>query len=92
MYNFENKYVDAGVLSVNYSRIIASWVNASLKHELFDDDFKDWLRSLPYNFTEEDVHDIYLMATNGKMELEGHAKRYMALNGMGKFVYQLNQE
>ena len=62
MYNFENKRCDNGE-GIHYSRIIASWVVAN------------GLRSL--ELPEEEVLDIYEMATNGRMECEGHAERYI---------------
>ena len=75
MYNFENKRCNNGE-GIHYSRIIASWVVANgLRGKLFNDEFKDWLRSL--ELSEDEVSDIYEMATNGRMECEGHAERYI---------------
>lgn len=75
MYNFENKRCNNGE-GIHYSRIIASWVVASgLRGTLFNDTFKDWLRSL--ELPEEEVQEIYEMATNGRMECEGHATKYI---------------
>lgn len=78
MYNFENKRCDNGN-GIHYSRIIASWVVANgMREMLFDDRFKDWLRSL--ELPEDEILDIYEMATNGRMECQNHAKRFIAEN------------
>lgn len=42
---------------------------------MFGPDFKNWLRSL--GLTDDEVHDIYEMATCGKMELESSAKEFI---------------
>ena len=42
---------------------------------MFGPEFKEWLRSL--GLSEDEVHDIYEMATNGKMELEASADRFI---------------
>ena len=44
-------------------------------HGIFGSEFKDWLRSL--DLTEDEIDDIYLIATNGKMELEASALMYI---------------
>ena len=76
MYNFENKKCNNGE-GIHYSRIIASWVVAhGLRGKLFNDEFKDWLRSL--ELSEEQVQDIYEMATNGRLECENHARKYLS--------------
>lgn len=78
MYNFENKRCDNGN-GIHYSRIIASWVVANnLRGTLFNDNFKDWLRSL--ELSDDEVQDIYEMATNGRMECENHARKFIASN------------
>lgn len=77
MYNFENKRCNNGE-GIHYSRIIASWVVANEQRGfLFEGDyFKDWLRSL--ELPEEEVSDIYEMATNGRLECENHARKYLS--------------
>lgn len=77
---YENKYVDAGVLSVHYSRIIASWVNEYVPYVVFDNKFKEWLRSLPFKFTDNDIADIVNLARDGKFELEYNARHFIAEN------------
>lgn len=70
---FENKVVNG----IYYSRIIASYLNAggtlNGKNRW---KFKEWLHSL---FLDQEVEDeIYLLATNGKLELEEHAKKWLS--------------
>ena len=60
---------------VHYSRVIASWMHEYPGHVYFGKTFKDWLRNL--GATEEQVADIYEMATCGRLELECDAKRFI---------------
>ena len=73
---------------IYYSRFIASWVNVggSLK---FRDAYllKEWLRTLTINgkkIPEEVIREIYNLATNGKLELETSAKRYLEVGDFSK--------
>ena len=75
MWNWQNNRVCEGK-GEPYSRFIASWVVANDKRWIFGDTFKDWLRSL--DLTEDEIHDIYEMATCGKMEMEGNAKNFIS--------------
>ena len=77
MWNWRNNVDDEH--KIYYSRYIASWLNAggSLKTLVGRDLFKDWLKRIGVN--ENDIHDIYEMATNGKLELETNAKLYLEL-------------
>lgn len=72
---WENVYLKD--YNIHYSRIIASWLNAGGK--TFDEYFKNWLRSTGA-LTEDQIIDIYNLATNGKMEWEGDARRFLAEN------------
>ena len=67
---------------VHYSRIIASWTSEAcsfgMKRFIYDDQFRRWLKTL--GLTEEEQHDIYYLATNGKMELESNARRFLREN------------
>lgn len=72
--NFENKSYNG----IYYSRIIASWVNVGGNPRKNPDGFKKWLRSL--KVPEDVATDIYTLATNGKMELEISARRFMTGN------------
>lgn len=68
---FENKRLG----DIHYSRVIASWVKAYPGHAYFGGSFKAWLRDL--GATEEQIHEIYEMATCGRLELELDAKRFI---------------
>jgi len=76
--DFKNKLTHNGI---HYSRYIASWTNEvywrnySPRLLSFGNTFKKWLRS--EGLTDKEVNDIVLMATNGKLELEESAKRFM---------------
>ena len=73
MNNFINKLSSKGI---HYSRYIASWANEGgtfYRSGLWD--FKDWLRSM--NLNEEEIEDISFIATNGKMELEDSAAKFI---------------
>ena len=76
---FENKKASNGV---HYSRIIASWHKEASKYGMrrfiYEDEFRKWLSTL--NLTEEEQQDIYHLATNGKMELEDDACRFLKEN------------
>lgn len=67
---FENKLTHNGI---HYSRYIASWQKSGTGY--YSDLFKDWLYS--EGLTDDEVHDIYEMATNGKMELEMSVSRFL---------------
>jgi len=71
-----------GVASDNYtyySRFIASWINAG-GYELGGAKgrvhFRKWLESLGW-LSELDIIRIAFLASNGKLELEDDAKRYI---------------
>ena len=74
---FENKFVES--CYAHYSRIIASWVNAggTFTHPWVHSKFAEWLRGLPVDITEEQIHEMHEMATNGKLEFESLARRYL---------------
>lgn len=61
---FENAKTE--VQEVRYSRYIASWLICG--GDYFGEQFKNWLRA--NRCTEEEVYNIYEMATCGKMELQ----------------------
>lgn len=58
---------------IHYSRYIASWRNIGGTH--FDHQFKAWLKS--EGCDENEVNDIYQLATNGKLELESSAFKFI---------------
>ena len=72
-FDFENGLTKQGI---HYSRYIASWLNAmGYTHDIHKEMFKDWLKTL--SLTDDEVKDITDMLTNGKLELECHAKKFV---------------
>lgn len=75
---FENKIIR----NIHCSRYVASYVKAggSLRsREAWR--FKGWLKSLVIDdekLSDDEVLYIYNYGTNGKLELEEHAKRFLA--------------
>lgn len=73
MNEFENKNYEG----IYYSRFIASWFEAGGKA---NSKMKLWLKTLTINekpIPDEVIKEIYNLATNGKLELESSAKRYL---------------
>lgn len=60
---------------IHYSRVIASWTKEYPGHVYFGSQFKDWLKDL--GATEDQVSEIYEMATCGRLELEMSANKWM---------------
>jgi len=62
---------------VHYSRYIMSWVRVggTINKTGGNSDFNNWLESL--ELTTEDIDNIMRLATNGKMELETSARRWI---------------
>lgn len=78
---FENRRIKVGRLGgeeIYMSRIIASWLN---KGGIIDDrrwgttKFAKWCRAL--EISEEDIHDMVMLVTNGKLELEIMARAFL---------------
>ena len=77
IFMFENKKING----IHASRFIMSWVREGgrLGHHGEDhDEFKKWLRSLGLN--EDEINDIWILASNGKMELEASARKFINNN------------
>ena len=74
---FENKAINGYVYA---TRFIASWikVGGQLRTGKDIEDFKDWLKSIG-EVSEDDIDRIVYLATNGRLELEDHAKRFLAI-------------
>lgn len=74
---FENKIYEG----IHYSRFVASWVLAGgelRRRNAYI--LKDWLRTLKINdkpIPEDIIMEIYLYATNGKLELQTSAKNFL---------------
>ena len=79
MERFINKIASNGV---HYSRIIASWMKEAsefgMKRFIYEDQFQRWLETL--GLTKEERYEIYYLATNGKMELESNAYKFLQEN------------
>ena len=73
---FKNKLIN----DIHTTRYIVSWLKAggSLHYGEDIDNFRDWLLSM--NITEDEVQDIVFLATNGKLELESSAKKFINKN------------
>ena len=71
---FTNKLIG----DIYATRFIMSWVRMGGKLGKQGDgvgDFRKWLTSLDLN--EEDIEHIIFIATNGKLELEVSARKYL---------------
>ena len=72
---FENKIFEG----IYYSRFIASYNNVG--GNVCDRvKFTQWLTSLSINgkhMTEEQAYEIYYLASNGKLELESNARKFL---------------
>lgn len=72
---FENRIINGHEYA---SRYIMSWVRVGgklgFRGEGYDD-FRKWLKSL--GLESEDIESIIFLASNGKLELEMSAKKFM---------------
>ena len=76
---FENKIIEG----IHISRFIASWEDAGGNCRKDRNLFREWLETLVINgrhLTDEEIHDIYFIAGNGKLELEMSAKAFIKKN------------
>lgn len=78
MNEFENSLVNG----IHASRYIVSWVKSggSLIGSRRNSKFVEWLKSLTINgrsLTEEEIDRIYHLSSNGKMELECLAEKFL---------------
>lgn len=73
---FENKAINGYTYA---TRFIASWnrVGGKLRTGADIDNFRAWLKSIG-EVSDEDIESIIFLATNGKLELETHAKMFIA--------------
>ena len=72
MERFEN----AIIKGVHASRYIMSYLREGGEAN-YRDKFREWLKSLPMELTEEEIDYIVGIYDNGKMELEMDAKRFL---------------
>ena len=75
--NFVNKLTHNGI---HYSRYIASWTKVladmGLKPGFYGEAFEKWLRE-EQGLTAEEISDIQILASNGKLELEESIRTFM---------------
>ena len=80
MNEFENKTYER----IHYSRFIASWINQGGKFDRKGQiQFGDWLDTLTINgkaIPEEVIDDIIDFGSNGKLELQISALKFLAEN------------
>ena len=71
---FENRQINGYIYE---TRFIASWVRmgGQLQYGEDIDNFYDWLLSL--GLTKEEADHIRFLATNGKLELENSARKFL---------------
>lgn len=87
VWDFENKCIEG----IPMSRFIASWSNEGGSFDYHDGgmwQFQAWLRGLTVNgrkITEDEIKMMRDMATDGKLELEILASRFMAENPKENF-------
>ena len=73
MYNYDNPRHN----DIPYSRYIVSYLVAK-RQRPFRDEFMGWLMETQ-GFSEDEARDCYEMASNGKLELEESARKYLKL-------------
>lgn len=83
MDNFENEWING----IYISQYVASWFKkgGSFPDDYMNSQFADWLRTLTFldtngnivGLSEDAVHRIVMFATNGKLELEDRAKKFI---------------
>lgn len=71
---FENKAINGYIYE---TRFIASWINVGgqLRYLNDIDNFHKWLLSL--GLTKDEADHIKMLATNGKLELETSARKFL---------------
>lgn len=70
---FENRIIEG----IHISRFVASWVKEGGELNFT---FKEWLGTLVINerkLTNDEIKDIYNFGTNGKLELEASASKFL---------------
>ena len=70
------RFDNAVIKGVHASRYIMSYLREGGEAN-YRDKFREWLKSLPMELTEEEIDYIVDIYDNGKMELEMNAKRFL---------------
>jgi len=80
---FDNIFIN----DIHATRYIVSWFKSggSLKGQRRNGEFEQWLISLGVD--EEDRRYIFELATNGKLELENSAKKFIAERHSGRYEF-----
>lgn len=80
---FENKYIN----EIHATRYIVSWIKSGgdIRRQRRNGEFEQWLISLGVN--EEDRRHIFELATNGKLELENSAKKFILERHSGRYEF-----
>ena len=72
MISFENVIIRG----THASRYIMSYLREGGEAN-YRDKFREWLKALPLELTEEEIHHIVDMYSNGKLEFEINAKSFL---------------
>lgn len=80
---FENKIIKG----IHMSRYIASWINVggTIRRPKNKVGFISWLETLSIDgepLSKDEVWQIYCYATDGKLELEEHARNFLREKGL----------
>ena len=70
------RFDNAIIRGTHASRYIMSYLREGGEAN-YRDKFREWLKSLPMELTEEEIDYIVGIYDNGKMELEMNAKRFL---------------
>lgn len=70
-------YKNNKINDVHETRYIVSWLKAGgdLRYGENYDEFREWLKSL--ELMDEEIDHVVYLASNGKMELETSAKKFI---------------
>ncbi len=71
-----NSFDNAVIKGVHASRYIMSYLREGGEAK-YRDKFREWLKALPLELTEEEINHIVEMYSNGKLEFEIDAKRFL---------------
>ena len=70
------RFDNAVIKGVHASRYIMSYLREGGEAN-YRDKFREWLKALPLELTEEEIHHIVDMYSNGKLEFEINAKSFL---------------
>ena len=70
------RFDNAVIKGVHASRYIMSYLREGGEAN-YRDKFREWLKTLPMELTEEEIHHIVEMYSTGKLEFEINAKSFL---------------